>query len=149
MVSILVLVVALFTLTNILVSAYMSYNTIQLAIEKCNCAVYNAYWFIIVIYFLASGLFLLYALMVLFGVAKGVAFVYLMVGYVLATMVYVAGSFMYTRYLQSNACNCVGEQYKHFLQVITLFRMLMAIIMGISLLTWGVYAYLRKSFVPK
>lgn len=147
--SILVATVAAFTLLNVLVSAYMSYNTVKLAVDKCRCAVKNAYWFIIVIYFLSSGIFLLYALLVVSGLLEGKFFLPLLVGYLVATFVYVGGSFTYTGYLKSNECGCVGKNYTKLLRIITVFRMLMAIIMVIALATWGAYVLLRKSFVSR
>lgn len=147
--SIIVAVVAGFTLMNVLVSAYMSYNTVKLAVDKCRCAVKNAYWFIIVIYFLSSGIFLLYALLVISGLLKGAWFVHLLVVYLVATFVYVGGSFTYTNYLKGQECRCVGTHYTKVLHIITVFRMLMAIITAIALATWGAYVFLRKSFVSR
>lgn len=134
---------------NIIISAYMSYHTVNLAVNKCKCAVMNAYWFIIFFYFVFSGMFLIYTLLVIFEFARGFKFFYMITGYLLATLGFVVGSFLYTRYLTSKKCNCVGEEYKKVLKIITIVRLIMAIISFIALASWGLYILYKKNFVRK
>ena len=138
---------AFITFLNIIISAYMSYNTVDLAIRKCKCAIMNAYWFIIFFYFLFSGMFLIYSMLVIFEYARGQKFVYFIIGYLIATGLFVFGSFMYTKYLASKKCDCVKEEYKKTLRTITIVRLIMAIITAIVLVTWLIYTVSKKTFV--
>jgi len=137
-------IVVFFTVTNILVSAYMSYLTINLAINRCKCAVMNAYWFLIISYFLTSIVFLVYSMLVFFGRYKADKMTHFIVGYLICTIAFVAGSFAYTKYLTSNKCDCVTNQYRKFLEIITFVRLLMAVVTFVSLLLWGLYVVLQK-----
>jgi hypothetical protein len=146
---ILITVLTIITLLNILISAYMSYHTINIAIHKCKCAVMNAYWFIIFIYFAFSGIFLVYTLLVMFGYLRGYRLIYFIIGYVVVTIGFTVGSYNYTKYLTSKKCDCVTDDYKKVLKLITFVRMLMAVIMGVSLISWGIYLILKNSFMSK
>lgn len=146
---ILITIITFFTLINITISAYMSYHTINIAVRNCKCAVMNAYWFIIFFYFAFSGIFLIYTLLVMFGALKGYRLVYFIVGYFIATICFVVGSYNYTKYLTSEHCDCVTDDYKKVLKLITFVRLLMAIILGVSLISWGIYLILKNSFMSK
>ena len=146
---IIVTAVALFTFANILISGYMTYMTLNIALHKCKCAVFNAYWFIIFFYFLFSGIFLVYSFLVTFGALKGYKFMYFVMGYILSTVIFVAGSYYYTKYLESNKCKCVAGEYTQTLKTITYVRLLMAIISAVALLIWGIYLILKNSFMLK
>lgn len=134
-----IFVISLFTLFNISISAYMSYHTIDIAVKKCKCAI-TAYWYIIVIYFLASGCFLIYTMLVVTGLVSTKYFMILMIVYLLATFLFSGGSIAYTKYLTSSKdCNCVTSQYMSLLKIIGFFRLLTAITSLVALLSWGVY----------
>ena len=144
---ILITLLTIITLINITISAYMSYHTINIAVHNCKCAVMNAYWFIIFFYFAFSCIFLIYTLLVMFGFLKGYRLVYFVIGYVVATIGFVAGSYNYTKYLTSKNCDCVTDDYKKVLKLITFVRLLMAVILGVSLISWGIYLILKNSFM--
>lgn len=137
-------IILIFTVMNILVSCYMSYLTLYLAIRRCKCAVMNAYWFLIIIYFLLSIAFLLYSMMVYFKIHKGEWMMFFILTYLVGTLVFAGGSFAYTKYLTGNKCDCVDEHYKKFLHILTLVRLLMAVISLFSLLVWGIYVVLQR-----
>lgn len=142
---IVVTVIFIFTLVNVLVSAYMSYLTIDIAIKRCRCAVYNAYWVLISLYFTASVVFLIYSMLVFFNVLKGARMIFFVIGYLVSTFIFVGGSYAYTKYLSSSKCDCVSTEYKNILQLITYVRLLMSVITFIALLLWGAYVlYVRK-----
>lgn len=141
--------VALFTFVNILISAYMTYMTLNIALRKCDCAVFNAYWVIIFLYFLFSGIFLVYSFLVTFGALKGYKFMYFVIGYIISTGIFVVGSYYYTKYLESKKCKCVSGEYTHTLKVITYVRLLLAAVSTMALLIWGIYLILKNSFMLK
>lgn len=147
--NVLVLLVALFTLFNVLISIYMTYLTIDIALTKCKCAVLNFFWFLIFFYFLFTFVFLLYSLLVILQFARGYKFIYFIIGYVIATIIFAIGSFYYTRYLTSKRCGCVKNEFTKTLRIITFLRLLMAIITGIALISWGLYLILQKHFMSK
>jgi hypothetical protein len=144
-----VFLIAFLTSINIFISIYMTYQTANLAVNKCNCAVMNGYWFIIFIYFGFSVIFLIYTLFVMFGLTQGLGFVYMMIGYLIATLGFVIGSSFYTKYLISKKCTCVGDEYKLILKIITIVRFIMTIITIIAFLLWGLYFLYKKNFVNK
>lgn len=142
---IIITIIVIFTLLNIAVSGYMSYLTIDIALQECRCAVYNAYWVLIFVYFTASVLFLIYSMLVFFEYFKGGNMLYFVIGYLVSTFIFVAGSFAYTKFLTSKHCDCVSDEYRTILKLITFVRLLMSVITFIALLLWGVYVlYVRK-----
>lgn len=142
-------VVSIVTLLNIFISAYMTYTTLDIALHKCKCAVFNIYWILIFMYFLFSGVFLVYSYLVVFGTLNGYRFIYFIIGYIVCTFLFVLGSYYYVKYLESSSCDCVTEKYKKTLQVLTNIRFIMTIISMVALLSWGIYVLLGNSFVFK
>lgn len=135
---ILLIIVGIFTLFNILISGFMTYNMIITAI-KCKCAVTNVYWFLILVYFIFSAIVLVYTLLVSLNIAPNDNLIYLITIYVVSTLIFTVGSMFYTKYLKSKDCNCVGYHYTKLLHVITYLRFMMAVITGISLVLWSLY----------
>lgn len=131
-------VISIFTLFNVTISAYMSYNTIKIAVHKCKCAL-TAYWYMIIAYFLFSGVFLVYLMLITFNMVKPRWVMGFLLVYLFTTLGFAGGSFAYTKYLTSKQCNCVSTQYTLLLKLISFFRVLMAIISLLALLIWGIY----------
>ena len=144
-----VLFIAFITFMNIFISVYMTYQTINLAINKCDCAVMNGYWLLIFLYFAFSVIFLIYTLFVMFKFIQGIKFKYMLIGYLISTLGFVVGSSYYTKYLISKKCKCVGEEYKLILKIITIVRFIMTIITIIAFLLWGLYFLYKKNFVNR
>lgn len=126
------------TLFNLSISTYMSYKTIDIAVRKCECAV-NVYWYMIMVYFLLSGVFLLYLLATSLHFLEPRWMTGLLLAYLFATLGFAGGSFAYTKYLTSKSCDCVSKQYKSLLTIISFIRTLMAIVSLLALLIWGIY----------
>lgn len=129
-----------FTGINILASAYMTFLTLKIAYDKCQCAVFNAYFVIIALYFFFSMVFLIYTLLIAFEKAQGYNITFLLTGYIIVTFVFVGATYMYTKYLTSKKCECISKEYNKLLNWVTLIRLMSAIIIGMSMLLWGLYA---------
>jgi hypothetical protein len=140
---ILFFLVGVFTVFNIIISGFMTYKMIVTAF-KCKCAVMNAYWFLIFLYFVFSGVFLIFTLLVLFKLMSSDKMIHWITAYVLGTLIFAVGSVFYTKYLKGKDCNCIEHHYTQLLHTITYFRFGMAIITGISLLVWSVYVLLME-----
>ena len=145
--NIILIAIAVFTLINLWVSLYMSYLTIVIALSKCNCAIYNIYWFSIFLYFIFSGAYLVYTLLVLYGYDKGNFITLFTIMYIVSTIVFVTVSYYYTKYLTSNNCGCVSERYRNILNLISNIRLYMALITVSILIPWGLYVIYLKPFV--
>lgn len=141
---------SLFTLVNIIASAYMTFLTLQLAWLKCKCAVFNAYFIVIALYFLFSVVFLFYTMLMMYGRVSGFKLIHLMSFYIIITIIFIGATYMYTHYLTGKNCNCVSQNYHKLLKLITLIRILSILIMGVSMISWGVYALLGQyNFINK
>jgi len=140
---ILIFLVGVFTVFNIIISGFMTYKMIATAF-KCKCSVMNAYWFLIFFYFVFSGVFLIFTLLVLFKLMSSDKMIHWITAYVLGTLIFAVGSVFYTKYLKGKDCDCIEHHYTKLLHAITYLRFGMAIITGISLLVWGVYVLLME-----
>lgn len=138
-----IIFIASFTLINILLSSYMVYLSIKTA-SKCECSYTNIYWFIIFFYFLLSGIFLVYCLFYVFGRARGTKFMYFLFGYVVATVVFAIGSIHYSKYLKGKGCDCIEKHYQKLLTVVTLIRVIVAIISVIPVLIMAFYFFVNR-----
>ena len=138
--ALIIAIITLFTIINIVLSSYMVFLSIQTAI-KCKCSVQNVYWFVIFFYFFFSGVFLVYTLFYIFGHAKGNKFIYLIVAYLVSTLVFAFGSVYYLRYLKSKDCNCLTKKYEKLLSIITFMRVILAIMTVTSMMMFGIFIF--------
>ena len=142
----LIIIISFFTLLNLIISAYMTWQSALLA-WHCRCAMKNFYWFYIFLYFIFSVYFLFYSLMYSLDKNDGTYFFGLFLAYVITTFMFVTGAYAYTIYIKnSKTCQCMDKKYESVLLVVSYIRFLMAILGAFTLLAWIVYWFLTKGF---
>lgn len=131
---ILVYVTMVFTCFNIIMSAYMAYLAIVLQ-RVCPCLKYDINWYIILVYFGISVVFIAYAGMYMRNRNRGRLFLILVLIYSMATIVFLLSAFIFTGKLkvtfkyqnQKQECPCEETKFKKLLFIVTIVRVIMVI----------------------
>lgn len=127
----------------------MSYLTAYIAVSKCNCAIFNIYWLAIFIYFIFNGAYLIYAFMVMYEYIDNSFLIILTILYLVSTIAFVTVSNYYTKYLTSKKCDCVSDNYRYILNIISKIRLYTTLLTGIVLVPWVIYIVYQKTFVSR
>lgn len=139
-------IMACFLLINIAMCAYMEYNAIRIA-KRCACIHDDVYWYVIIVYFGVSVLFLLFHLAKLWTTLE-VPYTLVMVCYTLFTVVFVASSYRFTQQIESGQCTCgSNEVFMQVLHIVFIMRVLMLMISFIVVFIWCM-TYLYKKILP-
>jgi hypothetical protein len=127
-----------FNITNILISAYMAYASVNAGV-KCQCAVRSIYYYMIVVYFFWSVAFVIYSLCYLNNMAKGKLLAILLFCYTVSTIAFIVGVNKYVQTLKSRQCNCIQGSYENMLLIMSHLRLLMVVLTMFLFAIWLLY----------
>lgn len=145
---IILLCIILFNISNMIVSTYMTYASIHTGL-KCKCASHSIYYYIIVLYFFWSVVFVVYSLFYLTNMAKGKLFFVFLFCYTASTIVFIFGANKYMEYVKSQECNCLEKHYKDLLSLMSYLRLMMTVLTVMTFMIWLLYIYFNKFFKSK
>lgn len=127
--------IAVFTIFNICVSAYMEYMAIAVR-KKCTCVADSYHWYVVTIYFAISIIFLSYSMMYIWHWSAGKVFFGMSTLYTIATLVFVISGFRLTTIIKSKDCPC---QIHHFDDILWFISLMRTIMTGITLIAAGIW----------
>lgn len=132
--------VASIAIINIVFTVYIIFKTITLIVNKCTCVTKNIYWIYIFFYLFYGLVFLGYLLLQTWGILpKSRVITYFSTLFVVFTILFIVASFEFTKYIKNSKCDCLNEEYKKLLDILTKIR-LFAILLGVfAFIGWAIY----------